>query len=554
MSPTSEVPGSSATLASPAARRAGWPKFPIFTLAAGAAGIVAVRQLPELERNLKGWITVLAIPSLVLTVLGLWFLITRRYSWRVKAAGVGLLLLLGASAKLLVKVDGTVDGRGLPRVVWRWTPTGVPKPPPLALPQEAAQGSAAAEAASLATADPRLAQAADVGQFFGPARDGVVRGARLSPDWKTNPPKELWRQPIGLGWSSFAVVGGRAYTQEQRGGEELVTCYDLFTGRLLWAHKDEARFEQWQGGEGPRSTPAVEGGRVYSYGATGLLNCLDAATGKRLWTRNVLKENATNNIEWGVSASPLLVDDKVVVTGGSTRGPVLFAYAREDGKPLWKAGDDQASYASPMVATLAGRRMILSNNAHALSFHDPATGAVLLNHTWGAGQWPKASQPVVVDENRVFISAGYGMGCLLLEIKGDSAGQFTATEVWTGMKMKTQFNSPILRGGHLYGLDDGRLACLSVADGERLWKEGRFGSGQSLMVDDMMLVQSESGPVVLAAARTDKYVELGSLQALSSKTWTFPTLSGRYLLVRNDREAVCYELPVQPATAASTAP
>jgi outer membrane protein assembly factor BamB len=153
---------------------------------------------------------------------------------------------------------------------------------------------------------------------------------------------------------------------------------------------------------------------------------------------------------------------------------------------------------------------------------------------------------VVIGQDRVFVSAGYGMGCQLVEVKAGADGKLAATELWAGMKMKTQFNSPSLREGHLFGIDDGRMACVDIASGERVWKDGRFGSGQSLLVDDLLLVQNESGPVHLLAAQFDGFKEFGKIDALSSKTWNHLVLAGRYLLTRNDREAVCYELPVKP--------
>lgn len=519
----------------PPPRRHGLPWFPIITVLVGLGAVAYVRGLPEFERNLKSWLTA-GIPLLVVILNLFWFVFTRRFSWRTRLTGLGVVLVAGVALTQALRVDGTVDGTGLPRLVWKWSGPGyqVQKISP----------SLAAETSPVSD-DPRLAQAADVAQFFGPERDGVVTGAGLDRDWKTTPPKELWRQPIGLGWSAFAVVKGRAYTQEQREDEEMVTCYDLFTGKLVWAHADKTRFSQWQSGDGPHATPVVHDGRVYAYGGTGRLTCLEASTGKRLWQRAVLEENQLANNEWGTSSSPLIVDDKVLVTGGSTRGPVLFAYHRETGEPVWKAGDDQASYASPQLAILAGKRVILSNNARALAAYDPATGSVLLDHAWGGENWPKASQVLVLDQDRLFLSAGYGMGCQMLQIQADEGGKLKTAELWTGLKMKTQFNSPTARDGHAYGLDDGRLACLELATGERLWKEGRFASGQTLLVDDLILIQSESGPVHLAVAKPEGYEELGQIPALSSKTWNHPVLAGRYLLVRNDREAVCYELPVK---------
>jgi len=518
------------------AARSRLPWFPLAVLLAASGGYLYVRALPEFERNLKGWVSA-ALPLLAFLLIVIWFLASSRFSGKTRLLGLAAVVLLGFGFKAALRVDGTVDGTGLPNFVWKWSAQSQPRFSKLS--------AKIAESVTLSPPDPRLALAADVPQFFGSKRDGTVTGAHLAKDWQKAPPKELWRQPIGQGWSAFAVVQGRAYTQEQRGDEELVTCYDLITGKLLWAHADTARFSQWQGGDGPRATPTVEGDHVYSYGATGLLNCLDAATGKSLWQRSVLIENKLANLEWGISASPLIVEDRVIVTGGSTQGPVLFAYQRMTGAALWQAGSDQATYASPMLVALAGKRVILSNDAHALTAYDPATGGVLMSYPWGIDKWPKASQPVLAGADRIFVSAGYGMGCLMIQIKAEPEGELSATELWRGMKMKTQFNSPALHAGHLYGLDDGRAACVDVASGERLWKEGRFASGQSLLVDDLLLIQSESGPVHLLSARPESFQELGKIPALSSKTWNHPVLAGRFLLARNDREAVCYELPTE---------
>jgi outer membrane protein assembly factor BamB len=494
-------------------------------------GMVFVQLQAELERNRQAWAT--AIIVLLTIFLGLiWFLFLSRLRWRTRGFGVGLLAVVVFGLSRLVQIDGAVDGRGLPKLVWRWN---APRPAVL---------NAALPALGSAPFTP-VAGLADVPQFFGPKRDGIVRDAELARDWKVTPPKELWRQPIGGGWSAFAVVGGRAYTQEQRGEDEAVTCYDLLTGQLLWMHNSSARFFQWQGGEGPRATPTVYRGSVFAYGGTGLLVCLDAITGQQRWSRDVLKENSLENLTWGTSASPLVFDETVVITGAAANGPTVLAYHCTTGEPLWKSGTDKASYASPILATLAGRRVVLSVNAATVTAHDPITGGVLLDFRWTDDKWPKAAQPVVLPGDRIFVSAGYGMGALLLAIEATPDLRLTATQLWKSIRMKTQFNSVALRDGFLYGLDDGLLACVDAATGERKWKDGRYGSGQSLLVDDLILVQSEPGPVILAAARPEGFEELGRLAALSSKTWNHPTLAGRYLLVRNDREAVCYELPMR---------
>jgi outer membrane protein assembly factor BamB len=507
--------------------------LPIAIVILAALGIAIIRLQPDLERNLKAWMT----SSVVLLALALgliWFVFLSRFRWRQRLITVAVLALASFGLSKLLRVNGTVDGTGLPKLAWKWTPA---RATPLDSPSVATNAPAAAPVANLP----------DVPQFFGPNRDGIVTGAKLARDWNATPPKQLWRQPIGAGWSAFAVVGGRAYTQEQRGEKEMVTCYDMLTGRLLWTHANDARFFQWQGGEGPRATPTVDRGQVFAIGGTGILDCLDATTGQRLWSREVLKENKLENLTWGVSASPLVFDDTVVVTGGATNGPTVLAYRRSTGEPLWRAGTDKASYASPILATLAGKRVVLSVNATSLTAHDPATGDLLLNHPWADDKWPKAAQPVVLDGDRVFLSAGYGVGCMLLAVKAGPDGKLTADVLWKNLRMKTQFNSAAARAGFLYGLDDSLLACVEIATGERKWKDGRYGSGQTLLVDDLVIIQSESGAVALAEARPDGFRELGRIPALTSKTWNHPTLVGRYLLVRNDQEAACYELPVEGA-------
>lgn len=529
------MPPNQTAFTSPTRRHRWWIPALTWLLIGIAVTVLALR--PEMERNIRSWLA-LALVSLGALLTLVWFALLSGFPARRRIATTAAILSLACATYLLVRVDGTVSGVGFPRLAWRWS-----KP---ALPRLTTNPPAATTAAS-PTVSPAAVTAdlPDVPQFMGAQRDGVVRGVKLARDWSLQPPRLLWRQPVGAGWSAFAVSGGRAYTQEQRGDDEVLTCYAALTGQLLWALAHPAHFTQWQGGEGPRATPTVDRGLVFAYGATGILECADAVTGRRIWSRAVLAENAISNLEWGISASPLVWAETVVVSGGGNRGPTLLAYRRTTGEPLWRAGTDRASYSSPTLATLAGRQVILSFNAGTLTAHDPESGAVLMTHAWSEEKVPKAAQPVVLPGDRVFLSAGYGAGCVMLQIGAGPGRDLTATQLWRSLRMKNQFNTVAVRDGFLYGLDDGMLACVDAASGERKWKEGRYGSGQTLLVGDLVLIQAEEGPVVLAEAKTDGTRELGRLDALSSKTWNHPTLAGRLLLVRNDREAVAYELPLE---------
>ena len=500
--------------------------------------MLVVKLQPELERNYKAWILTL-IPAPALILVFLWFILLSRFRWRTRlltAAGVAMTVFV---LTRLLRADGSISGTGLPRLTWKWA---------------AKRSGVVNSNFQPAPASPVLSgkDISDVPQFFGPNREGVAAPAHLDRDWNAIPPKLLWRQPVGLGWSAFAVAGGRAFTQEQRGDDELVTCYELLSGRLLWASTNHVRFKEWQGGDGPRATPTVDHGRVFAMGGTGILDSLDAATGKHLWSHDVVKEVGQANLNWGMSCSPLVFDDKVVVTGGRSNKATVIAYAWKTGELLWKSGIEMASYASPILTTLLGKRIILSLNGVNLTAHDPASGKELLRYPFAQEKYPKASQPVVAAGDRVFLSAGYGAGCVLLQITAASDGTLKATELWKSLSMKTQFNSVACRDGFLYGLDDGLLACVDIATGKRKWKDGRYGSGQTLLVDDLILIQSESGAVALALATPERYQELSRFQALNSKTWNHPVLAGHYLLVRNDQECACYELPrqTQPNAAA----
>jgi outer membrane protein assembly factor BamB len=391
---------------------------------------------------------------------------------------------------------------------------------------------------------PARALAAAYPQFLGPARDGTLPELSLARDWSARPPRRLWRQPIGAAWSGFAVAEGVAVTQEQRDDEEHVVAYEAATGRVLWSHADRARYATVIAGVGPRATPAIADGRVFTLGATGLLNALELRTGRRLWTRNVVSESGATLPDWGKSCSPLVVDGRVIVSAGGRDGRSLVAYAAASGEPAWAAGSDGAGYSSPRVAELAGRAQVLILNGATLAAHDPATGSLLWEHPFPAEQ-PNVTAPATLPGDRLLVSVGYGIGSKLYHVAADETGALEASLLWESPRLKSKFANLIVHGGFVYGLDDGVLTCLDPASGERRWKAGRYGHGQLLLVGGTLLVQTEEGELVLVAPSPDRLEEVARFQALDGKTWNPPALAGRLLLVRNDLEAAAYELPVE---------
>lgn len=377
-------------------------------------------------------------------------------------------------------------------------------------------------------------------QFLGPHRDGVIPGVRLARDWAAHPPKQVWRTPVGAGWSGFAIDRGVAITQEQRGPQEMVVAYDLPTGRPLWSHGDTVRYDSVIAGDGPRATPAISGRYVATLGSTGLLNVLDVRTGRRLWNRDIAVDNDAPNPEWGRSGSPLVLDGKAIVSAGGPGGRSLVAYDLRTGARVWSGGNDPAGYGSPILLQLLGRPQIVISNQAMLTAHDPGTGAVLWSQPWVPQ--PTVAMPIRVADDLVLGSTGYGIGSKLVKLTSSADGIISTSLVWETPRLKAKFTNPVLRDGFVYGLDDGVLVCMEVSTGERRWRAGRYGHGQTLLVDDLLVVTTEDGEVVLVEAAPDAHRELGRFTAFDGKTWNPPAIAGKYLLVRNDKEAALYEL------------
>ncbi len=469
--------------------------------------------------------------------------------WYVCFSGVTattrLVMILGGLGVVVlffsVFVLDNVSGELIPRFRWRFAKS---RDANLAKPQVVP---------SQAPVDLAQTTLDDFGQFLGPNRSGWIEGPRLSRDW-SSPPRELWRHPIGAGWSAFSAVNGFAVTLEQRAEEELVTCYEIYSGNLVWSHAEQQRHESVLGGIGPRSTPTIHEGYVYTLGATGVLLCLNGSNGAVVWRDDLLKRYSIStdyevaDIAWGRSNSPLIVADKLIVPVGGNRNKrvSIAAFDRLTGDLIWETGNEQVSYSSPSIGEFFGRRQLLVVNESSVTGHDPLVGTLLWSHPWEGktNAAASASQAIPIPPNRVFLSKAYGIGSSLIELTPGSDAGVQVKTIWHERNaMKTKFTNAVVHENSVYGLSDGILECLELETGKRRWKHGRYGQGQILGVGSLILVQAESGDVVLVEANPESHVELGRFAALDGKTWNNLCLYGRYLLVRNGEEAACFELP-----------
>ena len=376
--------------------------------------------------------------------------------------------------------------------------------------------------------------------FRGPNRDGRYEEMEVSTAWPAQGPPRLWKQPVGLGFGSFVVADNRAYTIEQRRGKETVAAYDVDSGHELWTQSWSAEYND-STGDGPRSTPTWDDGRIYALGATGELRCLDAKTGAVIWGKNILNDNQAANLQWAMAASPLVVDDKLIVLPGGSANNSVVAYNKMTGAPVWKSQSDRAAYVSPMLVTLAGRRQIVIVSASRVFGLEPGNGSLLWSYGWDTDMGINVSQPIMVDANRFFISSGYGKGAALVEVMG-SGNAFNARKVWENINMKNKFNSSVLHQGYVYGLDEGILSCVDVMTGERKWKGGRYGYGQVLLAGNHLIVSTDTGELVLVRAAPDQFSEVSRFQAIEGKTWNYPAIAGGRLLVRNGNEMAAYNI------------
>lgn len=516
----------------PTARRWIWP---VVTIVLALIGQGVLYALFHEDRTMLMMTLLFVWPATIFSLF-LWWLLGSGYSWTVRLVGLAALLLAGGIVAGLAKVEG-FNGDMVPRVVWRWTPSAE------AAARQQQSVAPAKVADELAAAILLTAGPGDWTQFRGPDRAGIVHGVVVPLNWSESaPPKKVWGKPIGVGWSSCAVIGDRIFTQTQLDGEEQVVCLDLNTGNLLWKHSDNTRFSEALGGDGPRATPTFIDGRLYTLGATGVLNCLEAATGKAVWTTNILKDADATNIPWAMAGSPLVEEGLVIVNPGGKEGRSIAAYRASDGLLMWSVGDYEASYTAPRIETIHGVRQVLVFHAAGLSGLEAKTGKELWMYPWVNQPKVNACQPILLPDQSLFLSCGYSVGSARIELT-PAEPKWEIKTVWKTNKFRLKFNDGVFKEGHIYGLDENRLACLDIETGKIKWKGTPYGYGQVLLTDNVLVVSCENGELALVEPTPDKFHELTKFRVLpDATTWAHPVIAHGKLLVRNNQELACYEV------------
>ena len=520
-----------------------------WTLASGASGrdrwlvlvwflVLPAAVLVLLHPSVPMAMMIYGIPILSTVFVGVGTL-SRRWPVASRRRLVAVAMVVAVLVWPLVRVDG-VDGDMATEFAWRWQTT----------PEErlVAAGTEFSRDVSNASASQTAPSAAWWPEFRGD-RTGVVPGVRLATDWQTSPPEALWRRSVGPGWSSLTVVEGRLYTQEQRGEEEWVTAYDAATGEPIWGHSDTARFWEALAGAGPRATPTYDEGRLFTFGATGLLNALDAETGAVLWRRDSAADTGAETPMWGFASSPLVTEGLVVVHTGAGDGKAVVAYAADSGEPRWFAPAGPLSYSSLQRVRLHDVDQLLIATGDGVSSFVPQDGTVLWSHAWQVPGGARIVQPVVTPDQGVLLGTGFGMGVrrLAVDRRAEGVPGWQARELWTSRGMKPYYNDFVLHGEHLYGFDGRILACLDLETGERRWKGGRYGNGQLILLadQDLLLVLSDRGEVALVDAQPEGFNERAKVTAISGKTWNHPVLTDGVLYVRNGEEMAALRLAME---------
>ena len=391
--------------------------------------------------------------------------------------------------------------------------------------------------------------AGDWPQFLGPGRNGVSSETSLIDQLPPGGPKVAWRTSLGTSMSGIAVSKGLAVTLFQNDMEQFVVALDATSGAEKWKTAVAPVFENGMG-NGPRSTPVIDGDQIFAFTGEGILVALTRDSGKSLWSVNVPKTLGGVPAEYGVACSPIVTETSVIVQSGTTQAAVA-AWDRKTGKLLWKSGSGNAGYSSPVLMTLAGVTQLVVFDATGASGLDPASGSTLWSFPFPTEYDCNTASPAQISENELLISAGENHGSVILQLEKTADG-LAAESVWTSLgkdsQLRAEWQTPVVLDGHLYGLDNSgsagpitNLVCIRLADRKTVWQKARFGKSNLILADGRLWISTMKGELVVVQATPEKFQELGRSAVLET-TRQAPALAEGFLFLRDDKEVVCLDL------------
>ena len=383
-------------------------------------------------------------------------------------------------------------------------------------------------------------RADDWPNWMGPDRSGVSSESGWSTTWPADGLAEDWAKEIGIGFSSISVVDGVLYSMGHRDGQETVWCLDAKTGADVWSHSYSAKLNPNLYEGGPGATPTVSDEFVYTLSIDGRLLALDRKSGQVRWEKNLKQELGVEMPEWGFDSSPLVLGDQLILQGGR-----VASFNRHTGEKLWQTQKHSAGYGSVCEFTRNGKSLLASLDCDGLRISDSVDGSEIAFQPWKSPYQTNSTTPIVVGD-LIYISTGYNIGCGLFRFDGSSL-----TGVYSNKQMRNHFNNSILHEGYLYGFDGnsnlGRvvtLTCMNFETGETMWKERGLGCGSLMIADGKLVILSETGSLVIAAATSTGYQELSRSEILTGRCWTAPVLSNGKVYARNaSGNLVCVQLP-----------
>ncbi len=375
-------------------------------------------------------------------------------------------------------------------------------------------------------------------QWRGPNRTGKSEETGLRFTWGESGPREVWRKPVGVGFSGISVRGNRVFTMFADERVEYVLCLEAATGKEVWRTPTGGRFRESRG-DGPRSMPTVDGRNLYVVSAEGTLFALSAATGGIAWSRNFVEEFGSELPTWGYACSPLVVRDRLYAEVGGDDNRSVACFDTDTGETIWSNHTDGLSYSSPIAVTTHGQPQIVFITEEHVIGTSPEDGRIIWSFAWPKGI--NIATPLFVPDDRIFVSAAYDKGAVMIRLREDGAN-VAAEEAWASRGMENHFNSSILHEGHLYGFDNSILKCIDVDSGEERWKTRAYAKGSLIFADGHLIVLGEEGFLATVVATPESYQEVARDQVLEGRCWTPPTLANGRVYVRNFDEIVCIDL------------